>query len=163
MRSLFPPQPTRNPCADTLQRNDDATTPRSNTTKETEPNDPKPHRGPEPANPPPQGEKWKRRHLVEKRELLPVDLRFGPAAALLVGNVLYFAHYADEDERTHAYDQLLLDILSHEIMAKPGRQFPRRNKPKKKPGKKNKGNPKAQYQRKKDRRQQRRLRRNAET
>lgn len=98
-------------------------------------------------------EKWRKRHLVEKREILPIDLRIGPTAALLVGNILYFAIYPDQDQG-QAYSRLLLDVLAHEIMAKPGRHYPRYPKRGKKPKHRGKGNRKTQYRRKKERRHQ---------
>ena len=167
MRSLFPPQQTSNPCANAPQKDDATTISLSQTTEEIESAGLETHKSPDPPNPLPQCEKWQKRHLAEKRELLPVDLRFGPAAALLIGNILYFAHYADQGDRGNAYEQLLIDTLNQEIFVKAGRQFPRRAKPKHKTGKRNKGNLKAQhkrqYQRRKARRLQRQLRRNAET
>lgn len=97
-----------------------------------------------------QTEKWEKRHAVEDRQILPIDLRMGPTAALLIGNIVSLAIYPEQDPN-RLYDQLLADVLAHEIFSKPDRHYPRRGKKYNQGKKKNKGNRKAQYQRRKQR------------
>jgi hypothetical protein len=69
--------------------------------------------------------------------------------ALIIGNILSLALCPDQHP-SRLYNQLLKEILSYEILAKPGRTYPRRgNKYRKR---KSKGNLKAQYHRRKQRR-----------
>ena len=92
--------------------------------------------------------KWRPRHLVENRDILPTDLRVGPAVALILGNIISLLLYPMQHP-SRLYDQLLTDVLSYEILVKPGRFYPRRGRKYQK--KKHKGNRKAQYQRQKQR------------
>ncbi len=95
-----------------------------------------------------ENDKWKPRHLAENRNILPTDLRIGPAVALILGNILSLL-LCPTLHPSHLYDQLLTEVLSYKILVKPGRSYPRRGRKYRK--KKSKGNLKAQYQRRKQR------------
>ena len=102
------------------------------------------------AAPRPGPDTWQKRHRRQRRPILPIDLRLGQTVALLIGNLLAVALVPTQDLAL-AYVRLLSQVLRHEIMAKPGRHYPRRGTKYSK--KKTKGNRKAQYERRKRRKQ----------
>ena len=97
---------------------------------------------------------WRKRCVVRRRAILPVDLRMKPAIAAIVGALLTMLLSPAEEH--HAIIQLMFaNIAKAHIYEKPGRSYSRRRRNGRRKGK-GKGNAKAQYQRRKQRKAQKR-------
>jgi hypothetical protein len=93
----------------------------------------------------PTAKSWRKRHIAQRRAILPIDLKMRPAIAAIFGALMTMILTPAVPRQT-ALDHMFARILAAEIYEKPGRTYPRR----KKRGK-GKGNLKAQYQRRKQR------------
>lgn len=91
-------------------------------------------------------EHWRKRHLLENRPILPVDLQTGQTAAIILGHIEQLAAAARQPNRRPSLDDLLREVVRHPIYAKPNRSYPRRGRKYQK-GRPNKGNRKAQARR----------------
>jgi len=95
--------------------------------------------------------RWQPRNTGKGRPLLPVDLRFGMAVALILAAAVQAAvepHLGIALIR----QQMLSRIRRQVIYEKPGRSYPRHQRNKHRGSERGKGNTKAQYQRRKLRR-----------
>jgi len=92
------------------------------------------------------GQRWHKRHVVENRPLLPIDLQTGPTTAIILGHIEHLAAVDPMRAGRRHWDQLLDEVLKHQVYAKPNRQYPRKGKKYQK-GKRNKGNRRAQGKR----------------
>jgi len=89
---------------------------------------------------------WRKRHLVQGRPILPVDLQTGQTAAIILGHIEQLASAARHHDCRPSLDSLLTEVARHRIYAKPDRSYPRRGRKYQK-GRPNKGNRKAQARR----------------
>lgn len=89
--------------------------------------------------------RWHKRHLVDNRPILPIDLQTGLTAAVILGHIDALAHSFCPQPSPNLED-LLSEVGRHQIYAKPGRHCPRIGRKYQK-GKRNKGNRTAQGQR----------------
>lgn len=88
---------------------------------------------------------WRKRHLVEDRPILPIDLQTGQTAAIILAHIDTLAHSLCSKPPS-SLDELLSEVSRHQIYAKPGRRYPRLGRKYRK-GKRNKGNRRAQGER----------------
>lgn len=96
---------------------------------------------------------WRKRHLSQRRAILPIDLRIRPAVAAIAGALLTMV-LAPQIPRDLVIHTMITRVLRAEILEKPGRSYSRRrrhgNRGKGKG--RGKGDTRAQYQRRKQRR-----------
>jgi hypothetical protein len=92
---------------------------------------------------------WRKRHVSQRRAILPIDLRIGPAVAAIVGALLTMV-ISPAVPPECVLQTMSCRILKAEILEKPGRSYPRRTR--RGPRGKGKGNRRAQYERRKQRR-----------
>lgn len=88
---------------------------------------------------------WRKRHLVDNRPILPIDLQTGQTAAIILAHIDTLAHSLCP-QSPPSLDELLSEVSRHQIYAKPGRHYPRLGRKYQK-GRRNKGNRRAQGKR----------------
>jgi hypothetical protein len=88
---------------------------------------------------------WHKRHEIENRPILPVDLQTGQTTAIILGRIEQFAAGCPAQPQA-SLDELLAEVAKHQVYAKPNRHYPRRGRKYQK-GKRNKGDRRAQGKR----------------
>jgi len=88
---------------------------------------------------------WHKRHVVEGRAILPVDLQTGQTAAILLGHIEQLAARTPT-AAGGSLEALLAEVAKHPVYARPNRHYPRRGRKYQK-GRRNKGNRQSQAKR----------------